>query len=202
MKFTRFAPFSTLFLLSLGVWRVAHAVQGADVSIYTVKKGIQYAQTGSGDPVAGTNNSYVFEADVNSILGNVVSSAMVLLPPPIGTNQALVEQPSQNQFQLRHKYNTQATLNTHYPDGNYVMGINAIHDGVKTLNLLLTGASYPNPPHLTDFPTLQMVNANGYFQAAWDPFAGGTSNDFVQFRIEDTLGNKIFETPDYGKPGA
>ncbi len=202
MKFTRFAPFSTLLLLSLGVLMVAPAVQGADVSTYTVKKGIQYAQTGNDPPVAGTNNSYVFETDVFTFLGNEVTSATVLLPPPIGTNQALVEQPSQNQFQLRHKYNTQATLNTHYPDGNYVLGIDAIHDGVKTLNLPLTGASYPNAPHVTDFPTLQMVNANGYFQAAWDPFAGGTSSDFVQFRIEDTLGNKIFETPDFGKPGA
>src|SRR5216684_4914424 len=152
MKFTRFTPFLTLFLLSLGVLRLAPVVQGADVSIYTVKKGIQYAQTNSGPPVAGTNNSYVFEADVFTFLPNEVSSATVLLPPPIGTNQVLVEQPSQNQFQLRHKYKTQATLNTHYPDGNYVLGINAIHDGVKTLNLLLTGAVYPNAPHVTDFP--------------------------------------------------
>ncbi len=203
MKFTRLTPFLTLSLLSLGVLRVAPAVQGADVSIYTVKKGIQYAQTGSGIPVAGTNNSYVFEADVFTFLPNEATSAAVLLPPPIGTNQALVEQPSQNQFQLRHKYNTQTALDNHYPDGNYVMGINAIHDGVKTLSLLLSGAAYPtSAPHLTDFPTLQMVNANGYFQATWDPFAGGTSSDFVQFRIEDLAGNKIFETPDYAKPGA
>ncbi len=203
MKFTRLAPFLTLSLLSLGVLSVAPAVQGADVSIYTVKKGIQYAQTGSGIPVAGTNNSYVFEADVFTFLPNEVTSAMALLPLPIGTNQALVEQPSQNQFQLRHKYNTQTALDNHYPDGNYVMGINAIHDGVKTLSLLLSGAAYPtSAPHLTDFPTLQMVNANGYFQATWDPFAGGTSSGFVQFRIEDLMGNKIFETPDYAKPGA
>src|SRR5712691_11237278 len=187
MKLTRFTPFSTLFLLILGVLRAAPAVQGADVSIYTVKKGIQYAQTGSDPPVAGTNNSYVFEADVFTVLPNEVTSATVLLPPPIGTNQTLTEQASQNQFQLRHKYNTQTALNTHYPDGNYVMGIDAIHDGVKTLSLLLSGAAYPtSAPHLTDSPTLQMVNANGYFQATWDPFAGGTSNDFVQFRIEDT----------------
>ncbi len=202
MKFRRFTPFLTLFLSSLAALSVTPAVEGADVSIYTVKKGIQYAQTDSGPPVAGTNNSYVFEADVFSFLPNEVTSAMVLLPPPIGTNQALAEQPSQNQFQLRHKYNTQTALNTHYPDGNYALGINAIHDGTKTLNLALTGAAYPNAPHLTDFPTLQMVNANGYFQATWGPFAGGTSNDFVQFRIEDLAGNKLFETPDYGKPGA
>jgi hypothetical protein len=185
MKFTRFAPFSTLFLLSLSALGLAPAVQGADVSIYTVKKGFQYAQTNSGPPVAGTTNSFVFEADVNTILGNVVSSATVL--PPGGTNQALVEQPSQNQFQLRHKYNSLTTLNTHYPDGppSYVLGVDTIHDGSKMLSLLLTGAAYPtSAPQLTDFPTLQMVNVNGYFQAAWNSFAGGTSNDFVEFRIE------------------
>jgi hypothetical protein len=199
MKPTRLARLTPLLLLSLTWLRSAQTAQGSDVSSYDVRKGIQFTQTGTGAPVADTNNGYVFVADVSTFLNNTVNSASVLTP--FGTNLTLTPAASQNGFQYQHKYNTLNALDTHDPDGNYAMTINAIHDGIKTLILSLTGAAYPNPPHLTDYPTLQMVNTNGYFQATWDPFVGGTTNDFVQLRIQDAFGNRIFETPDPGKEG-
>src|SRR2546428_6617130 len=199
MKLTRLARLTSLLLLSLTGLRSTQTVQGSDVSSYDVRKGVQFTQTGTGAPVADATNGYVIVADVNTFLNNTVNSASVL--PPAGTNLTLTPVASQNGFQYQHKYNTLTALDTHDPDGSYVMTIDAIHDGIKTLNLSLQGAAYPNTPHLTDYATLQMVNTNGYFQATWDPFVGGTANDFVQLRIQDAFGNRIFETPDPGKEG-
>jgi hypothetical protein len=39
------------------------------------------------------------------------------------------------------------------------------------------------------------------FTISWDPWTGGTINDFVQVRIEDHQFNKFFETPNLGKAG-
>jgi len=203
MKPTRLARLTPLLLLSLTWLRSTQTAQGSDVSSYDVRKGVQFTQTGTGPPVADATNGYVFVADVSTVLNNTVNSASVLTP--FGTNLTLTSVASQNGFQYQHKYNTPTALDTHDPDGNYVMTINAIHDGIKTLILSLTGAAYPNTPHLTDYATLQMVNTNGYFQATWDPFVVGTTvgttNDFIQLRIQDALSNRIFETPDPGKEG-
>ena len=66
----------------------------------------------------------------------------------------------------------------------------------------MTGSTYPPLPHLQNFSAAQAINANGYFDATWDAFAGGTAADFVQLHIEDLAGNKIWETPDVDKVGA
>jgi len=35
---------------------------------------------------------------------------------------------------------------------------------------------------------------------AWDAWPGGNAADFIQLRIEDLQNNKLFATPDLGKP--
>ena len=167
----------------------------ADVSIYSVIKGIHYTQTGTSLPVAKTNNGYVFEADVR-FLNNTVTNATV--QPPLGTNHVLPPRVGYSELRLEHKYDTTNSLETHYPDGWYTNRIYTVDNGTKTLPLLLQGAAYPIPPHLTDFPTLQMVYNNGYFMAAWDPFVGATTNDTIEFHIEDTLGDPVWDPPHEG----
>src|SRR5207244_3491539 len=163
-----------------------------DVFSYAVAKGIHYTQAGFGAPVVKGTNGYVFVADV-IFLGNTVTNATV--QPPLGTNHVLRPRAGYSELQLKHKYDTRSALETRYPDGRYTNRIYSVNDGVKVLPLLLQGAAYPTAPHLTDFPTLQMVYNNGYFTAVWDPFVGATTNDTIEFHIADTLGNPVWHSP-------
>lgn len=167
--------------------------------MYSVTKGIYYQQASTDSPVVLTNNGYIFEADVFLTTPGGVRSAFVQAPG--STNQALALA-DPDQFQLKDKYNTKAKLDSHYPDGNFVITVNTVHDGNGFISLALQGNSYPTSPRVSNFPATQWVNPAGYFALSWDPMAGGNANDFIQFHIEDSNGDKVFETPDFGEDGA
>lgn len=173
----------------------------ADVSVWLVKKGLEYTQASSGAPVVNGTNGYAFEADVVMATDGSVTGAS--LQPPAGLPlQALSLSSSQSKWELKHKYNSQTKLDQHYPDGGYTFSIATKNDGARQLSAQLLGDVYPNGPHLQNFAAVQTVNANGYSQVVWDALTGGTRNDYVQFRLQDLAGNKILETPGLGKLGA
>jgi len=173
--------------------------RSADVTLFTVTKGVYAEQTGTGSATALTNNGYVFEADVYQSAPGMVSATF--LQPPGGTNQVIpVDDPQQ--FQLRDKYNSKAKLDSHYPNGGFFVTMNTVHDGNHLVGLAVVNDLYPNLPHVSNFSAVQAVNANGYCIVTWDAMGGGNGNDFIQLHIDDSKGNKVFETPDFGEPGA
>src|SRR5262249_54845048 len=86
-----------------------------------------------------------------------------------------------------------------YGSGNYGFTL-VTPSGAKTNVLNLAADSYPPPPHLPSMPA--KVNPTLDLVISWDPFASGTSLDFIQLHIDDLQGNKVFETPNFGKTGA
>ena len=167
-------------------------LRAADVQTYSVSKGIYYSQNSSGYPVAETNNGYAFDAAVNLQDVGYATGAQVQIPG--GTSQALAADGDTLEF--KKKYNTAAKLESNYPDGLYTVTINTAHEGTRTAYLSLSGGSYPNAPRIQNYVEAQSVNANGWFVVKWDAFAGGTFADFIQLKIEDSAGKKVFETPD------
>jgi hypothetical protein len=183
----------------LAVFSFPQRTSASDVSIYTVAKGIYYEQTSAAMPVALAENGYIFAANVALTAPGAVASAFVQAPG--GTNQALSVE-GDDEFEFRKKYNTKAKLDSNYPNGSFVLTLNTVHDGSRSIALAVSGDGYPGAPRIGNFPEAQQVNANGYFLVHWDRMAGGTASDFIQLRIEDSEGDKIFETPDFGKAGA
>lgn len=193
--------FRVVTLVSVGL-AASNAVPsgfGADVSLYLVKKGLEYTQTDSNTPSLNATNSNAFEADVVMSGANTVTNAAV--QPPGGVPLQPLALSTGNTWNYKHKYNSLAKLDQHYPDGSYVFQIAARNDGPRQPTLSLLGSVYPNAPYIQNFSGTQTVNANGYLLVTWNGFMGGSASDFVQFRVEDLAGNKIFETPDLGKPG-
>jgi hypothetical protein len=175
------------------------SVDGADVSLYKVTKGIRYQQLPGGVPSVLAENGYVFQADVFLIATGTVSSASVVSSE--GTVRTLTfDKPDKLEF--RNRVNTRSTLETRYPDGNFRFTINAVHDGSRGPTLTLLGNVYPNAPVIQGLAALQLQNADGYTVVTWEPFIGGTVNDFIQLRIEDGNGELVWETPDPGESGA
>src|ERR1051325_217112 len=171
----------------------------SDVTVYSVTKGIYAEQTNPGAATVLTNNGYVFEANVFLSATGTVQNASVQAPG--GAGQPLpLDDPQQ--FQLRDKYNTRAKLDSHYPNGGFFVTKSTVPDGTRVVGLAILNDVYPNIPHVNNFSEDPGGNANIYFTLGWDGMNGGTSSDYIQLRIEDSAGDKVFETPDFGKPGA
>jgi len=186
--------------LALAVWLTVLHVQtrASDVTDYSVAKGIQYLQT-SADPAAlATTKAYFWEGIVNASGSNTVSGVSLLTP--YGAAETLL--PNGTKFSLKKKYNSLAAMGAVFPSGNYFLTIYANRDGNRLVVLPLAGDAYPLTPHFADFAALQNVDDGAYNIVRWDALAGGTTADLIQFRLEDQLGNKLFETPDLGKEGA
>ncbi|HKQ40709.1 MAG TPA: hypothetical protein VJ063_21760, partial [Verrucomicrobiae bacterium] len=107
-----------------------------------------------------------------------------------------------DQLEFRNRVNLRNTLDTRYPDGPFTFTINAVHDGQKIITIPLTGDTYPPTPRVTNLPSLQFINANGYIVVYWEAFVGGTAADFIQLHIENSDGDVVFETRDFGEAGA
>jgi hypothetical protein len=190
----------SLLWFALGGLQFSLSGHAADVSLWQATKGFEYTQTDGGVPTLNATNGCGFEADVVMSTNTSVTAATV--QPPGGLPQTLTLSASGTKLSFKHKYNSLTRLNQHYANGAYAFHITTKNDGTRQVSSQLLGDAYPNAPHLHNFAALQAVNANGYLAALWDVFVGGDTNDFIQFRIEDQSGNKLFETPDLNKSGA
>ena len=91
-----------------------------------------------------------------------------------------------------------------YPNGAYVLALQPVSDGNKTLTLALSG-NYASIPFILNFNALQAVVASNDFNVTW-AIPGGTINDFVQLQIlqVDSTGfiSEIFNSGQPGDVGA
>jgi hypothetical protein len=177
------------------------AAAAYDFTADLLTKGQEATQTNSGLAVINAKNGYVFDAKIVLASNSALTNGSILLPAGLGS-EALTASSAGSDPEFSHKVNKLSTLNTDYPDGAYTLTIEDTVDGLLQPVLQLTGSDYPPLPHLDNFSAAQAINANGYFNATWDAFTGGSATDFVQLHIEDLAGNKIWETPDVEKEGA
>jgi hypothetical protein len=177
-------------------------VQATDVEAYYVRKGLEYDQSGSTGPTLNANNGYGFDSAVFMYPSNTVR-AVSLMSPFQTLPEDFVLTSGETKWVLHHKYKTQAKLESLYPSSDplhpFAITINAVHDGLKQVNLQLVGNAPPDAPFINNFPETQMANPNGYFQVRWNRVWDA---DNIQLRIEDDLGNQVFQTPYSWKEGA
>jgi hypothetical protein len=170
-----------------------------DVEDYRIERGRRYDQLTAGPPVPRPGDEFVFNAEVQGAASNLITSATVTTPP--GNTLMLAPNAARDEWEFSDDRSTEAAFNSSYPPGQYIFTVESVNDGTTTVGLNVPSSDYPPPPHLqfdprTPVPTNQSV----VFQ--WDPWVGGTAEDFIQFRIEDAAGEVVFETPDRGDPGA
>ena len=186
----------TAFLVAL---TSSFSAQAKDVLLYSITKGIHHQQTNGAAPAVLPENGYVFQANVLMAMDGAVRGATVRSQE--GTIRVLTGE-SADELEFRNRVNSRTTLETRYPDGNFTFTMDTLHDGNKSIVLQLTGGGYPNVPRIVNFVELQTANADAYIVVRWDSFVGGSAADFIQLRIEDSNGDRAFETPDYGDAGA
>jgi hypothetical protein len=182
---------------SFNIVTAASTGSGPDVTDFHVVKGQQFAQTGAGAPVLNGATPYVFDASAGLSASNAATGSIKL---PGGTVKPLSVRP--DQLRIKEAYASQASLDTADPDGNYIITLNTVHDGNKSITLNLSGVPFPNAPHISNFTAAQSVNPGAGFTLTWDAFSAGTVNDFISVDIEDPTGNGGFSSSNPGSPGA
>ena len=89
--------------------------------------------------------------------------------------------------------------------GDYVVNLEGENDGSQSVTLNFSAENYPNVPFITNFETLQSLNASTAVIVEWDPFEGGTADDHISFYINQensSDGGTVYEAPNPGEPGA
>lgn len=174
---------------------------GPDVTVFMVNKSQQdFVQTtATGIPVLQSGTPYGFSAQVGLTAPGTVAGATVRTPD--GPTYPLVPDGSTT-LRFSSYFATSSALETAFPGGNYTLTMNTAHDGVRTATYNLSGNTYPTTPRVSNFAAAQAVSPASDFLLTWDAFAGGTTNDYIQFQLKNGDGNTIFSTAQPGQPGA
>src|SRR5262249_33129953 len=80
------------------------------------------------------------------------------------------------------------------------LNIETATNGTCGVTIPLPTPVYPNTPHVSNWTAAQAIDGSADFTLRWDAYTGGTTNDFVQVRVEGDMGD-LFNSPEPGAPG-
>ncbi|MDB6027342.1 MAG: hypothetical protein JWM68_3565, partial [Verrucomicrobiales bacterium] len=162
------------------------ASRATDVRQFVVAKAQNFVQSDAGAPTAATgvddNSPFQFHSNVDAATSTSVQSVTVRVSPS-GALQTLPQKEPGN-FELNTGFATKTDLDTAFPSGGYLFSIVTQSQGTKTPTLTLPADAYPNTPHLSNWSAAQSIDTTSDFTFTWEAFAGGTTNDIVEFKIE------------------
>ncbi len=192
-----FAFRSVLWMSTVIIAQVASSSPASDLQSYSIEKGIELSQTNAGVPAPKPSNGYVFRADLIASAPNNVPSATVTTPGGASV-KTLVMSSGNDELSYDKKEDSLSILNNSFPNGNYALTVTTAHEGTRVLTLSLEGDAYPTTAHVLSFDQAQNTDAGSFNEFRWEYLNDGVVPDYVQFRIEDSQGNKVFETADDG----
>jgi hypothetical protein len=141
----------------------------------------------------GTNSVW-FTASVNFGTNQSATAGTVTVPG----HEPVALKTTTGGLGLTVETNTFANLSAAYPAGTYTFTIS----NQTTQVTLPSGNVPPNVPTLSDYATDQTINAGSDFTLSWEPFAGGSSQDYISVTIHDSSNAAVLRSEDYGCPGA
>jgi hypothetical protein len=168
-----------------------------DLEEYSIARGKGFEQTGDNQPVPDRNDEFRFDARVEASSSNAISSATLITPP--GTRIPLILNPP-DEFEFSATATNELAFNALYPPGSYTFDIQG-RQGPVSVVLNVPDILYPDPPH-AHVRALGNPEPDLPVTLTWDPWIGGTTNDFIRVRIQDDDGDTVFETPGRGDVGA
>jgi hypothetical protein len=171
----------------LAVLVVQTSLCAADVRLYGFTKGHKYSQTSPTKPASAT--SFEFHAFVELTRPNAASS--VTLKWPNQSVRSLTNYTTS--WRIRENYTASSGLNNAAPNGTYNYSINTAADGLKAIQMTLSGDFYPEVPYLLNFGAAQEIDYTKNFVISLGPTSAG-NGDFIHVRVEEN-GALVWETP-------
>lgn len=173
--------------------------RAADVQSFLVTKGQQLLQTNANAPALdATNTPHRFFSAVDGSTSN--SLLGVSLKVPNASIKTFTNEDGGFTFQQAFTNKTQ--LDAGYGAGTYAFTIQTLLNGTNRPALKLPPDAYPNSPHIANWQDAQTIEATLPFILYWDPFVGGTTNDFVQLDVENASGELVASSPGLFHPDA
>jgi len=185
--FLRAAAKAVATTLALGF--ATAPLRAADVSHYSVGKGVLFAQNNAGLPQIRSGLPFLFQAAVVPVSNGLLSATVQL---PFGTfpmGPRFLGAPST----FTDRQPTQESLDLFYPGGNYTIHMTNAHDGTRSGTLALSGDDYPNAPSVVNYSQAQAINPSNDFTLRWSAFLGGTTSDFIFAQLDAATG-LVFRT--------
>ncbi|MDA7535774.1 hypothetical protein N8528_02295 [Akkermansiaceae bacterium] len=190
-------PFLPIFLLP------TMEISAQDAEFMGVVKTKVYRQSGPeaiGPEDMPGEKPFVLDAFADASEPNSLTSAT--LDRPSGADVPLSAEDGGEEFFFDQKFNTLAELDASFANGSYALKLVGLSDGARTVPLSLTGDTYPDPPKFADYNAAQQIDHSTATTFTWSSIAGGTTDTWVFFEIEDQDGDAVFETPFPGEDGA
>lgn len=188
----------TLLILSCAALQVA----AQDASLVAIIKSQYFEQSEVGIPVLINNPNderFRFAAFVDADSPGSIMSASVMTPG--GATHNLVA--DGESFHFEANFSDKEDLDEDFAEGSYALSIVTQNDGTQNLTLTLPADSYSNVPRVTNWDAAQNIDSTMPFTLTWDPFIGGSTDDFVMVEIESDGpmgGSRAYESPGPGKP--
>ncbi|MBI3870112.1 MAG: hypothetical protein HY299_16435 [Verrucomicrobia bacterium] len=181
---------------------IAPLSQAADGRGYGVFKSIDFVQSDTNPPVLLNGPAYSFSAitQPSGLFSNQITR--VTVQSPLGFVDELMAPPANTDqpFAFAYGSGSQADLDAYYPTGAYVLRISAAHEGNRVVSLLMTTNSFPeNAPRVANHLAAQAVDPTVRFVLNWDPFVGGTTNDFISVSLVDGSNRVVFRSATFGE---
>jgi hypothetical protein len=156
---------------------------------YNIFKSAMYVQNDAAAPTPDTSSDpFIFSANVSLATNRTATS--VTLTPPGGSPQ-----PMQSFFGSPYIFfdstNDLSKLDALYPSGNYTFTVSGSPN--QTVVASLPVNVIPNTPHASNYSAAQTINAGADFTLNWDPFVGGTTNDFIIVEVKDASAHTVFQ---------
>jgi hypothetical protein len=171
------------------------------IELYGVFKAQSFMQTNDAAPVFSTNEPpFQFQSFVDTSATNVVLAADVRLPG--GTIQMLSAEDDGKSWSLEDGFSTQSGLDSACGIGTYTMRLSRSGSMTNVVPLNLPADAYPDTPQITNYSAAQSINPSNNFTLFWNPFTGGTSNDFIQVEIGRGNDQTVFHSSGPGEPGS
>lgn len=162
----------------------------ADIPLFVVLKGQRFKQDSAQLAVLlepdGESDDFAlsFESFANgSAIGSLVSGS-VQVPAGGPSVPLLQEDPGRPEWRTETGAETLVELNAARPDGTYTVTLVTKNDGTKVIPLNLSGGVYPPVPQVTNYGSLQAINATSATTVQWSPM-GGTGDDFIMCSVYD-----------------
>ncbi len=195
----RTIPLSAI-LATLSITLLAVPVLRAqDAEFAGIVKSQRYIQSGPTSVVL-EDNAFVFDTFTDAAEAN--SLTRVTLNAPGGTEVEVPIEDDGSEFFYDAFFQSLNALNTSFPNGAYSLTLVGVNDGEQTINLSLTGDSYPTATRFTDYEETQAIDHTQAMTFRWNPIAGGTADTWVFFEIEDNNEDLVFESAFPGENGS
>ena len=165
------------------------------ITTFSVGKLYSFSQGPSGPPVPASFAPFIFNG--NTVLASNRTATAITLTLPNSAVSNANQNPVEKEIYSVFYFNTSSNaLESTFPQGAYNFTVNATASNQTVSVTLPASMAQPNAPQITNYAAAQAVDASKPFTLEWQPFAGGTTSDFIQV----TIGN--WTSPQYGTPGA